>query len=157
MAVRQIRCKRKCNFVFNDATRGKIIFRNLLTTKAKYFSFFFFLSLLMLTLAIFLSGTITVESPHCSCNRWQRTWLHYRSPPLVCCGCSFTASSAVFPPDSELLRWEEVKNNTEEAGDWNWTTVFSARLGKDTRKRKLGPLCVRSNIHVTQWTEWSHQ
>lgn len=67
----------------------------------------------------------------------QRTWVHYRSPPVVCCGCRFVASSAAeHNQPQNLLNEEEVKYTTErnrdkeEVGNWNWraNVLWNPRL-----------------------------
>lgn len=52
-----------------------------------------------------------VFTPQRSCCLSQRTRVHYRSPPVVCCGCRFAASSAVVHNQPQTC-WEERRSNT---------------------------------------------
>lgn len=51
-----------------------------------------------------------VFMPQRSCCLWQRTRVHYRSPPVVCCGCRFVASSAAAHNQPRPC-WEETRSN----------------------------------------------
>lgn len=46
----------------------------------------------------------------------QRTRVHYRSPPVVCCGCRFVASSAVAHTIRLKTCWEERRSDTQKRG-----------------------------------------